>query len=160
VEDAGGAVLVAAMEEAPAAIYCLGGPAMEPVWANARARELGATRADLPSVAGRRVADLADAVARTGRPETLHGALGSDGQTASVVLQPLTVGGGPGVLLVLEHAQAPGPALERPATEADVVELACGPRAATGTTPSRSGAAASRWWSGTPSATGSRPPGR
>ncbi|MGY1821637.1 SpoIIE family protein phosphatase [Geodermatophilus sp. SYSU D00079] len=128
VEDAGGAVLVAAMEEAPAAIYCLAGPAMEPVWANARARQLGATRADLPSVAGRRVADLADAVARTGRPETLHGAVGTDGQTTSVVLQPLTVAGGPGVLLVVEpaddaDAEARAP-VGRPATEADVVELA------------------------------------
>ncbi|MGY1662009.1 SpoIIE family protein phosphatase [Geodermatophilus sp. SYSU D00705] len=124
VEDAGGAVLVAAMEEAPAAIYCLAGPALEPVWANARARQLGATRADLPSVAGQPVADLADAVARTGRPETLHGARGSDGQATSVVLQPLTVAGEPGVLLVLEPTPAPVPPVERPASEADVVELA------------------------------------
>ncbi|MGY1637459.1 SpoIIE family protein phosphatase [Geodermatophilus sp. SYSU D00742] len=121
-QDAGGAVLVAAMEDAPAAIYCLAGPAMEPVWANARARELGATRADLPSVAGHRVADLADTVARTGRPETVHGTLGSDGEAASVVLQPLTVGGEPGVLLVLESD--PADRADRPGSEADVVELA------------------------------------
>ncbi|MGK5172295.1 SpoIIE family protein phosphatase [Geodermatophilus sp. CPCC 205761] len=102
VGGAGHDVLVAAMEDAAAAIYCLAGPAMEPVWANARARALGTSRADLPSVDGRSVADLVDVVARTGRPETLRGPLGSDGTAATAVLQPLRVEGEPGVLLVLE----------------------------------------------------------
>ncbi|MGY1624743.1 SpoIIE family protein phosphatase [Geodermatophilus sp. SYSU D00965] len=109
VEDAGGALLVAAMEDAPAAIYCLAGPAMEPVWANARARALGTASADLPSVDGRRIADLAAVVARSGRPETVHGSLGSDGPAASVVLQPLEVEGRPGVLLLVEADRSENP---------------------------------------------------
>ncbi|MGY1706004.1 SpoIIE family protein phosphatase [Geodermatophilus sp. SYSU D00697] len=118
VEDAGGALLVAAMEDAPAAIYCLAGPGMEPVWANARARELGTASGDLPSVDGRAIADLAAVVARSGRPETVHGTLGSDGPSASVVLQPLQVEGRPGVLLLVESDGAGS----RPDAEADVVE--------------------------------------
>jgi anti-anti-sigma factor len=102
VEDAGGALLVAAMEDSPAAIYCLAGPGLDAVWANARARALGTARGDLPWVDGRRVADLAATVARTGRPETVSGPLGSDGPSATVLLQPLRVEGRPGVLLVVE----------------------------------------------------------
>ena len=68
--DVGAAVLVAAMESAPAAIYCLAAAGGEPVWANARARSLGLEAGDLPVVDGRRVADLVDAVLRTGRTET------------------------------------------------------------------------------------------
>ncbi|MGY1643120.1 SpoIIE family protein phosphatase [Geodermatophilus sp. SYSU D00703] len=118
VEDAGGAVLVAAMEDAPAAIYCLAGPAMEPVWANARARELGTSTDDLPSLDGRDLTDLAAVVARSGRPETVHGSLGSDGPPASVVLQPLRVSGRPGVLLLVEADEAGS----RPDAAAEVVE--------------------------------------
>ncbi|MFW3168485.1 SpoIIE family protein phosphatase [Geodermatophilus sp. CPCC 206100] len=118
--DAGGDVLVAAMEDAPAAIYCLAGPGLEPVWANARARALGTSRADLPLVDGRPVADLADTVARTGRPETLSGPMGSDGGSATVLLQPLRVAGSPGVLLVLEAEH--GAAESRPAPEPDLVD--------------------------------------
>src|SRR3712207_7477751 len=117
-EDRGGAVLVAAMEEAPAAIYCLGGPAMETVWANASARRLGTTRADLPRVDGQHVADLADVVARTGRPETVTGSMGSDGPSATVVLQPMRVEGRPGVLLVLE-AEAGSAALAGGGSQAE-----------------------------------------
>ncbi|RBY82966.1 anti-anti-sigma factor [Geodermatophilus sp. TF02-6] len=106
VEDAGGAALVAAMEAAPAAIWCLAGPGLEPVWVNARARALGTARGDLPSVDGRHLTELADVVARTGRPETVCGVLGSDGPTATVVLQPLQVAGRPGVLLLLEAERA------------------------------------------------------
>jgi anti-anti-sigma factor len=99
--DSASAVLVAAMESAPEAIYCLTGSADRPVWANARARALGRTRADLPLLDGRPVADLIDAVLRTGRPETLSGTLGIDGPSATVVVRPMRVAGEPGVLLVL-----------------------------------------------------------
>ncbi|HEX2072666.1 MAG TPA: SpoIIE family protein phosphatase [Geodermatophilus sp.] len=110
------------MESAPAAIYCLAGAQLQPVWANARARALGTRRGDLPTVDGRRVADLADVVLRTGRPETMCGSLGSDGPLATVVLQPLRVEGEPGVLLVLE-GEVPGAAAPSwPEAEADVVE--------------------------------------
>jgi anti-anti-sigma factor len=95
-------VLVAAMESAPAAIYCLVSAGGEPVWANARARSLGVDAADLPVVDGRPVADLVDAVLRTGRTEIVCGPLGSDGPPASVVVRPMRVAGGPGALLVLE----------------------------------------------------------
>src|SRR3712207_5139981 len=54
VDDAGGVELVAALETASAAIWCLAGTALEPVWANARARALGSGPHDLASVAGRR----------------------------------------------------------------------------------------------------------
>jgi anti-anti-sigma factor len=125
VEDAGGAVLVAAMETAPAAIYCLAGPALEPVWANARARALATTRADLPLVDGRPVGDLVEVVARTGRPETIRGPVGTDGASATAVLQPLRVEGGPGVLLVLQ-ADPGGAGHSRawPDAEGDVLDRA------------------------------------
>ena len=106
VDDAGGAVLVAAMENASAAIWCLAGPALEPVWANARARALGAVPDELADVTGRRVAELAGAVARTGRAETVHGGPDPDGRAATVVLQPLDVQGQPGVLVVVEPDRA------------------------------------------------------
>ncbi|NEK58715.1 SpoIIE family protein phosphatase [Geodermatophilus sabuli] len=124
--DTGGAVLVAAMEAASAAIYCLAGPALEPVWANARARALGATRADLPLVDGRPVGDIAEVVARTGRPETVRGALGPGGAAATAVLQPLRVDGGPGVLLVLEadHGVVGPDSRGRPDAEGDVLDQA------------------------------------
>jgi anti-anti-sigma factor len=94
-------VLVAAMEDAPAAIYCLSAAA-EPVWANARARALGTDRTRLPVVAGRPVVELVESALRTGRPQTVSGHLGSDGPTATVMVRPLRVAGGRGVLVVLE----------------------------------------------------------
>jgi anti-anti-sigma factor len=106
--DAGAAALVAAMESAPAAIYCLAASA-EPVWANARARVLGAGRGELPVVDGRPVADLFDEVLRSGRPLTVCGSIGDEGLSATVVVRPMRVAGGPGALLVLE---ADGPATD------------------------------------------------
>ena len=100
--DRGAAALLAAMESAPAAIYCLTAVGGEPVWANARARSLAVGTGDLPVVDGRPVADVVDAVLRTGRTETVHGSLGSDGPAATVVVRPMRVAGGPGALLVLE----------------------------------------------------------
>src|SRR5215213_479252 len=89
--DPGSAVLVAAMESAPEAIYCLAASADRPVWANARARALGTDRAELPLLDGRPLADLIDDVLRTGRPETLSGSLGTDGPAATAVVRPLRV---------------------------------------------------------------------
>jgi anti-anti-sigma factor len=102
VDDAGGAALVAAMETASAAVWCLAGPELEPVWANARARAVGTAPGDLALVVGSRVVELAGSVARSGRAETVHGDPGPDGQAATVVLQPLLVQGRPGVLLVVQ----------------------------------------------------------
>ncbi|MGY1814441.1 SpoIIE family protein phosphatase [Blastococcus sp. SYSU D00820] len=90
------------MESAPAAILCLAGPDLAPVWANARARRMGTDSGDLPVVDGRPVAELADTVLRTGRTESLCGALGDDGPAATVLLQPVDVGGRRGVLVVVE----------------------------------------------------------
>ena len=118
-DDVGGAALVAAMENASAAIWCLAGPALEPVWANARARALGAAPDDLPSVAGRRVAELAGAVASSGHTETVHGDPGPEGRAATVVLQPLDVLGQPGVLVVIEADQGSAAAA---VAEGDVVD--------------------------------------
>jgi anti-anti-sigma factor len=90
------------LESAPAAIYCLITAGGAPVWANARARSLGVQPGDLPVVDDRRVADVVDSVLRTGRTETIRGSLGSDGPSATVVVRPMRVSGGPGALLVLE----------------------------------------------------------
>ncbi len=75
-DQAGPDLLLSVLEDLPAAVYCLGS-AGDPVWANARARSMGATPADLPSVGGVRVADVVNEVLRTGRPRTLSGPLGS-----------------------------------------------------------------------------------
>ncbi len=66
VDDAGGAALVGAMETASAAIWCLAGPGLDPVWANARARDVGTGVGDLAAAVGGRVAELA-AEGRTNR---------------------------------------------------------------------------------------------
>lgn len=108
-EATGAATLVAALEDAPAAITCLAGADLHPVWANARARELGPDGAGLPLVAGRPVDDLARVALRTGRTETVTGLLGADGPPATLVLQPLTVAGEPAVLLVLETGAVADP---------------------------------------------------
>ena len=120
VDDAGGAALVGAMETASAAIWCLAGPALEPVWANARARALGAAPDDLAAIAGHRVAELAGAVASTGRAETVHA--DPEGRAATVVLQPLDVQGRPGVLVVIEADRADCEHAAAAAAEEDVVD--------------------------------------
>jgi anti-anti-sigma factor len=122
--DMGAAVLLDALESAPAAIYCLTTPGGEPVWANARARSLGIATGGLPVVDGRPVADVVDAVLRTGRPETLHGPLGSDGPSATVVVRPMRVAGGPGALLLLESEDAVSEPSIWPKPPPDVVEQA------------------------------------
>jgi anti-anti-sigma factor len=122
--DAGAAVLLAAMEAAPAAIYCLAAGDREPVWANARARSLGTTPVEFPVVGGRPVSDLVDSVLRTGRPETVRGLLGTDGPSAMVVVQPMRVAGGPGALLVLESGAGAADTSLWPKPPADEVEQA------------------------------------
>jgi hypothetical protein len=159
-------VLVAALESAPAAIFYLSVGVSDPVWANARARAMGTARDALPVVDGRPVGDLVDGVLRTGQAETVHGAVGGEGGTATVVVRPMSVEGRAGALLVLE---AEGPATDPPVSPhpaADVVEqaqlsLLCFPTsvcraattvrprstppAATGTTPCRSAGGGWRW---------------
>jgi anti-anti-sigma factor len=103
--DAGTAALVAALDSAPAAIYCVTA-AGEPVWANARAQALEAEKGGMPVVDGRPVADLVQAVISTGQPETISGPLGTDGPSATVMVRPLRVGGGRGALVVLESEDA------------------------------------------------------
>src|SRR4051795_7280667 len=123
-ENAGTAALVGALEAAPAGIWFLAGAAGEPVWANARARALGASRSELPVVGGRPVTDLVDAALRTGRPNTVSGSLGNDGPTATAVVRPMEVAGGPGVVVVLEAEDGDGSTRVWSAAEADVVEKA------------------------------------
>jgi anti-anti-sigma factor len=93
------------MEDAPAAIYCVTATA-EPIWANARARALGTDPDDMPVVDGRPVADVVHGVLHTGQAETLCGALGTDGPTATVMVRPLRVAGGRGALVILESDDA------------------------------------------------------
>jgi anti-anti-sigma factor len=102
--DAGARALIAAMEDAPSAIFCLTKAEGAPVWANARARALGSLTENLPVLDGRPVAEVVEEVLTTGRPETLHGALAADGAPVTVVVRPLQVAGEPGVLLLVEPA--------------------------------------------------------
>jgi anti-sigma regulatory factor (Ser/Thr protein kinase) len=94
------------METAPAAIYVLSATSTEPVWANARARALGTHRDRLPVVGGRPLTDVLATVLRTGQPETVCGRLGTGGPTATVMVRPLRVEDGPGVLVVVESEDA------------------------------------------------------
>ena len=96
------AVLLEALETAPAAMYCLAADAGTTVWANARARMLGTSLADLPVIDGVPVAEMVASVLRTGRPETVCGRLTPDGPPTTAVLRPMRVAGGPGVLLVIQ----------------------------------------------------------
>ena len=113
--DVGTAVLIEAMEAAPAGIWYLTGDA-EPVWANARARAFGWRSEQLPVIGGHRVSELVASALRTGRPASVHGALGEEGPFASAVVRPLRTAGGTGVLLVVEPEEAggaaPGPTAE------------------------------------------------
>jgi anti-anti-sigma factor len=121
--DTGAAAMLAAMESAPAAIYVLAADAARPVWANARARELGAGRTGLPVVDGRPLADVLDDVLSTGKPETVYGPLGTDGPVVTAMLRPLRVAGGPGAVLVLEYDSAADTTLW-PRSPADIVDQA------------------------------------
>src|SRR3954453_4914450 len=118
--DVGTAVLVEALEAAPAGLWYLTGDA-EPVWANARARAFGTRPEELPAIGGHRVSELVATALRTGRPASLHGALGDDGPMASAVVRPLRSPGGLGVLLVIEPEEAEGEG-PWPTGEADVLD--------------------------------------
>jgi len=122
--DEGVSALVAAMETAPAAVYVVSAAADQPLWVNARARHLGADRQDLPVVDGRRISDVLDDVLRTGLPETVCGRLGTGGPTATVMVRPMRVAGGPGALVVLETDDAATDTSLWPRLPADVVEQA------------------------------------
>src|SRR4051794_15593909 len=118
------ATLVAALDSAPAAVYFLTSAA-EPVWANAQARALGTARSTLPLVAGRSIADVVEEVLRSGRSETICGALGQgDTTTATAILRPMPLAGGSGVLLVLEMDAAETDISAWPVSQADLVEQA------------------------------------
>lgn len=120
--DGGAAALVAALEGAPAAVYLLAGPEGRAVWANTRARELGTGTADLPVVDGRPVADVVDAVLRGRAAETLSGPVTGTGRNAMVLVRPVLVDGGPGVLVVLETDDGDGLFSPPGASTAEVVE--------------------------------------
>lgn len=119
----GSSALLAALEGASAAIFCLtaGG---ETVWANARARDLGLTRADLPVVDGRSASDVIDGVLGSGRPETVCGRLGAGAVQASLVVRPLQVSGVPAVLVIIETDEADTDASAWPKSVGDVVDQA------------------------------------
>ncbi|MGY1886792.1 SpoIIE family protein phosphatase [Blastococcus sp. SYSU DS0753] len=104
--DEGSAVLLAAMETSPDALFCLAADAARPLWANARARGLEARRGGLPEVSGRPLADLVEAAARSGHTETLSGALGPEGPMVTATVRPMTVAGEPGAFVVIEALAA------------------------------------------------------
>ena len=103
--DEGSAALLAALDGAPDAVFCLAADRDEPLWANAAARELATGHGGLPVISGRPVADLVDTAVRSGRTETVHGALGPGGPMATATARPLTVSGAPGALVVLEASR-------------------------------------------------------
>lgn len=105
--SSGPVALLAALESVRAAIYCLRGPVGEPVWANARARAQGTTRADLPVLEGRAVGDLVDEVLASGRSQTVSGTTDA-GRPLTAYVRPVRLGGDPGVVLVLESADRDG----------------------------------------------------
>jgi len=95
------------METAPAAIYVVSAESASPVWANARARELGTAREDMPLVDGKPVVEVLDTALRTGRPETVCGPLGdAGGPAATLMVRPMRVHDGPGALVILESDDA------------------------------------------------------
>ena len=102
--DEGGAALLAALEAAPQAIFCVLASSGEPVWLNGRARELLDGGAHLPAIGGRPVSDLVVAALRSGHAETAFGPLGPAGPTAAATARPLTVRGEPGAIVVVEEA--------------------------------------------------------
>ncbi|NEK85057.1 SpoIIE family protein phosphatase [Blastococcus saxobsidens] len=100
--DEGSAELVRALESAPQAIFCLQSSSSEPLWLNARARELRGDAEGLPEVAGRPLGELVEAAVRSGRAESMFGSLGRGGPTTAVTARPMTVGGKPGAVVVVE----------------------------------------------------------
>ncbi|MGY1722657.1 SpoIIE family protein phosphatase [Blastococcus sp. SYSU DS0533] len=104
--DEGSAALLAALESAPDALFCLTADAAGPLWANARARGLETGRGGLPELSGRPLTDLVDAAVRAGQVETLSGSLGPEGPLATATARPLAIDGRPGALLLIEALAA------------------------------------------------------
>ena len=121
-DRAGAELLLSVLDDVPAAIYCLSGADGDPVWANARARSMGTTPADLPTVDGVRVADVVDAARRTGRAQTLSGPLGSSDAVVTAMVRPVRVAGEVAVLLVIEPIGRDAEPAEWPEADAHVVE--------------------------------------
>ena len=97
----GATVLLAALEAASAAIdYVADGP--RPVWANARARELGTGPDELPTVDGRPVAEIVAEVLRTRVPHALRGRLDGHGQVVSARVAPMQTAEGAGAFVMVE----------------------------------------------------------
>jgi anti-anti-sigma factor len=117
----GAAALLAGLEAAAAAMYCLDGSGRT-VWANQSARRLGTDLDLLPPVDGRLMADVASAVIRTGRAETLGGPLGDGGPSVTVIVRAMTVTGEPGAMVVVEQVDPDGPPW--PIAAAHVVDAA------------------------------------
>ena len=101
-QDEGAAVLVGALEAAPQAVFLVRASSGEPLWQNARARELLGGGAELPEIGGRPITDLVATALRSGQAETAFGHLGSGGPTAAATARPLTVRGEPGAMVVVE----------------------------------------------------------
>jgi anti-anti-sigma factor len=89
------------MESAPAAIYYLADH-LRPVWANARARELGTGPDELPVIDGRSVAEVVAEVLRTGVSQTLRGRSGGQLQAVTAQVRPMQTADGAGALLMVE----------------------------------------------------------
>ena len=161
-------MLVAAMEDAPAAIYCLGAVGAEPVWANARARALGTARgraAGRRRPAGRRPASTrccdraaGDGLRPAGRPA---------GRRRRSWSGPCASPAGPAPCVVVESDDAAtdtsrgrtagrrggaGAALPAAAVPADAARPARSPAATTG--PPRSQAAGGDWYDAVPLGSG------
>jgi anti-anti-sigma factor len=99
--SAGATVLLAAMESASAAIYYVA-DGSRPVWANARARELGTGPDELPVVDGRPVAEIVGEVLRTRVPHALRGRLDGQEQGVTVRVAPMQTAEGAGAFVMVE----------------------------------------------------------
>lgn len=121
-DHAGADLLLSALDDLPAAIYCLGGAAGGLVWANARARSMGTMPDELPSVGGVRVADVVDETLRTGRARNWSGPFGESDPMVTVMVRPVRLAGEAGVLLVIEPLDRDAGLLEWPESAAHVIE--------------------------------------
>jgi anti-sigma regulatory factor (Ser/Thr protein kinase) len=120
-EQDGAQLLLSALDTLPAAIYCLDG-AGGAVWANARARALGTTRADLPAIDGVEVADAVDEVMSSGRARTISGPLGDSDPVVIATVRPVRLAGEAGALLVIEPLGRDADPPEWPEADAHLVQ--------------------------------------
>src|SRR5947199_114316 len=75
-----------------------------------------------PDLDGRPLADVVDTVLRTATAETVSGTVGATGPDATVLVRPMRVDGGPGVLVILETDDGSGLFVPLPDSTAEVVE--------------------------------------